>query len=180
MSSGIHRTELGATISMIQEAPSTERAFYIERDEHVSRTGRAQSHWTYYHAPHRTLPGRLLIIGGLGGVESAYTPVAKHIAHGGLDTITMNLPTYQHSHHQYHRDHLLHPERLLAQMVRRITRDIKAEYGDEPVDAAGHSTGAPAITDDCCSKKRTCDNPYHACFLSTRKTAWYEVGFALP
>ncbi len=146
MSHGNHSAELGAPVLEIPEAPSLERASLITPEEHVSRTGRAQSHWSHYSAPNRTMPGRLLIVGGLGGVESAYANVAESLAQNGLDTVTMNLPTYQHAHHQYHRDHLLSPERLLAQMVRRVVRDIKLEYGDEPVDAAGHSTGGPAIT----------------------------------
>ena len=146
MSHGNHSANQGAPIlELQQEAPSLERASLIIPEEHISRTGRAQSHWSYYPAPNRTQPGRLLIVGGLGGVESAYANVAENLAQNGLDTFTMNLPTYQHIHHQYHRDHLFSPERLLAQVVRRVVRDIKIEYGDEPVDAAGHSTGGPAI-----------------------------------
>lgn len=146
MSHGNHGAEQGAPVLEIPEAPSLERASLITPEEHVSRTGRAQSHWSFYPAPNRTMPGRLLIVGGLGGVESAYANVAEEVAQAGLDAVTMNLPTYQHSHHQYHKEHLFSPERLLAQMVRRIARDIKLEYGDEPIDATGHSTGGPAIT----------------------------------
>lgn len=146
MSSPNQGVELGAP-TVITEAPSLERAFLIQTDRHTARTGRAESDWTYHHAPdtEESPTNRLLIVGGLGGVETAYKNVAEMITANGVNVITMNLPTYQHWHHQYHRDHFLHPERLLAQMVGRVIRDANAKYGFVPTDAAGHSTGGPAI-----------------------------------
>lgn len=125
-------------------APLLERAVFIEKQRGTSRTGRAQTKWTLHMPQEPTRLGRLFIIGGYGGVEKAYFPVARELAVQGMQVVTAELPTNQHWHHQYHPDHALRPERLLAQLTRRIIHDVNNLCGSQPVHVAGHSTGGVA------------------------------------
>lgn len=127
------------------EAHSLERAFLI--DEHTAHTGWAESHWSYHHAEDRIRSNPIVIVGGYLGVEAAYFPVATELVKRGIDVITIDPPRAQRLDHALHPAHLLHPERLLAQVTCRVVKQAVDEYGDEKgfqqVDSAGHSMGGP-------------------------------------
>lgn len=149
----------GAEIGQITEAPSLERAFLI--DEHIARTGHAEAHWTYHHAPDKQYERPLVIVGGYFGIEAAYRPVATAAANQGLDVITIDPPRKQRADHAFHPDHLLHPERLLAQMTCRVVKNACDIYGIQSVDGAGHSMGGPGVT----HAARRCPDRFHSITL---------------
>jgi len=142
--SRLHPAVENSQVSIGSELPALERAFLIERSFGVSRTGFAESSWTRHVPSTKAVDGRLFILGGFCGVEKAYYPVTKELIANGVETVTIELPTYQRWHHQYHTEHSRHPERLLAQMARRVILDVNDKFGKERSHGAGHSTGGPA------------------------------------
>jgi pimeloyl-ACP methyl ester carboxylesterase len=94
-------------------------------------------------------PVPLILVPGYGGIKPAYRELRKAVVSNGKPAVTFRPPRSQEKFAALHPRHFLHPERLLAQAVLAITKDLLSVDGDsndyEQVDTAGHSMGGPAV-----------------------------------
>lgn len=136
--------------------PTEPDVFVLEHPEvistvrqHVTRTGGAVIKYTVERPAVVEDPVPLLIVPGYGGIKPAYRELRKAVVQNGKTAVTFKPPRTQERFAALHPRHFLHPERLLAQAVLAISKDLIEIYGDEQdfeqIDAAGHSMGGPGV-----------------------------------
>jgi len=142
--------------TLVSPHPDEEGVFILERGERRSiisqgytRIGGTAIKYTYERPMTTEDPVPLLLVPGYGGIKPAYKELRKSVVDIGKPAITFKAPRTQERFAALHPKHFFHPERLLAQSVIAITRDIIERGGDsnefEQVDTAGHSMGGPAV-----------------------------------
>lgn len=113
---------------------------------YTSYSGGAEMGWSLFLPPYLRTDTPLLTAAGHLGEEFAYYPVALAAMKEGVPTIVTGQAKAQEMRKAIHPAHLFHPERLQAQLICRVIKDLTAIEGIERVNAAGHSkSGGPVL-----------------------------------
>lgn len=142
--------------TFVRPHPSEKGVFLLQRGDVESivvqgftRIGGAAIKYTYERPVEATDPVPLIVVPGYGGIKPAYRELRKAVVQHGKPAVTFRPPRSQERFAGLHPKHFLHPERLLAQSVTAITRDMLNQHGVEhqfdQVDSVGHSMGGPAV-----------------------------------
>ena len=140
----------------VRPHPNDEGVFILERGELLStvrqgyaKIGGAVVKYTYERPMDVDDPVPLLLVPGYGGIKPAYRDLRKAVVSGGKPAVTFKPPRAQERFAALHPKHFMHPERLLAQSVLAISRDLidkdGVKSGYNQLDTAGHSMGGPAV-----------------------------------
>lgn len=150
-------SELSHGRTNVRPFPGEGGGFIIEREngmvsyvrQGIARIGGATIRYTL-EKPQATddqIP--LILVPGYGGIKPAYRELRKAVVSGGKAAVTFKPPRAQEKFAGLHPKHALHPERLLAQAVLGVSRDVIMRNGEKDgynqVDTAGHSMGGPAV-----------------------------------